>query len=96
MMKAYRCYGINGKKEIIAFTPKHGDTDADEVELYLQPYCNEAENADGVKAIEYKGSLYFDWMFGFRDEVVYVNTYKDGDAYGNPTGEKIAIATLKK
>ena len=43
MMKAYRCYGINGKKEIIAFTPKHGDADADEVELYLQPYCNEAE-----------------------------------------------------
>ena len=95
MMKAYRCYGINGKKEIIAFTPKHGDADADEVELYLQPYCNEVENTDGVKAIEYKGSLYFDWMWRYKDNVLYVNTYKSGDEMGHPTGIKIAIATIK-
>ena len=51
-MKAYKCYGINGYKESIYFTPRHGDAAPDEIEIYLQPYCNEAETFDGKKAID--------------------------------------------
>ena len=54
-MKAYKCYGINGYKESIYFTPRHGDAAPDEIEIYLQPYCNEAETFDGKKTKEKEG-----------------------------------------
>ena len=94
-MKAYKCYGINGYKEIIAFTPKQGNAEPDEVELYLQPYCKPSENCNGEKAIEYNGCLYFDWMWRYKYNVLYVNTYKSGDEMEHPTGTEIAIATVK-
>ena len=94
-MKAYKCYGINGYKESIYFTPRHGDAAPDEIEIYLQPYCNEAETFDGKKAIEYNGMLFFDNMISYQDNVLYIHCYNPGDAIGNPSGGVVAVGTVK-
>ena len=94
-MKAYKCYGVNGKKEIISLIPREGDAEPDEVELYLQPYCKEATNKDGVPAIEYNGMLYFDRHLIYRRNTISVKKYVSGDEIGHPSGEIIVVATVK-
>ena len=97
-MKAYRCYEINGCKEVIALEPLIGGMGIkpDEIELYLQPYCKEAVNYSDTPCIEYNGMLYFSKDLITKNNIVCIKKYHSGDITGHPTGEFVAIAAVKQ
>ncbi len=96
-MKAYKCYDINGFRELVFFNPMIGNSgiEPDAIEIYLQPYVKEAERADGVRCIEYNNMLYFDINLIYNNGKICVKKYKSGDEIGHPTGRIVTVGIIK-